>query len=265
MTRSSLSFTRSGTPNKQAIVFLHGFLGSHDDWNGIVAPLQSSYDFICFDLPGHDKSEAVDQSLFQFDNCCAAIAETLANLGIANCTLVGYSMGGRIALQCVLKFPQMFRAVVLVGAHPGIESEPVRLSRLAQDEQLAERLMTMPLERFVDEWYRQPLFDSLRESTAYRDLLARRASGDRDSLARALARFSIGRQKPLWGELSKLSIPLCYVAGERDPKYTAIGRRVVDLCPHGKLHIIPHAGHAVHIEQPEELSRVIAAFVELHT
>lgn len=265
MTRSSLSYARTGTPNKPAVVFLHGFLGSYDDWQEVIAPIESSYDLVCFDLPGHGKSEAVDQSLFQFDNCCDAIADALADLKITNCSLVGYSMGGRIGLQCVLKFPRMFRAVVLVGAHPGIESESARLSRLAQDEQLAERLMTMPLKRFVDEWYQQPLFDSLRESTAYRDLPTRRASGDRDSLARALARFSVGRQMPLWEELAKMTMPLCYIAGESDTKYTAIGRRVADLCPHGKLYIIPHAGHAAHIEEPEEMSRVIAAFVEPHT
>ena len=264
MIRSLLSCSRFGTPSKPAVVFLHGFLGSHTDWRGVIAPLESSYYLVCFDLPGHGKSSAVDQSIFHFDNCCAAIADTLADLKITNCSLVGYSMGGRIALQCVVNIPQLFRAVVLVGARPGIESESARLSRLAQDEQLAERMISMPLSQFVDEWYQQPLFDSLRDSQEYRDLSARRASGDRELLALALARFSVGRQRPLWGELSKLTIPLGYVAGEHDTKYTAVGRRVVDLCPRAKLHIIPRAGHAVHIEQPEELSRVIASFLELH-
>lgn len=264
MADAPLGAKRFGSADNPGIVFLHGFLGRADDWSPVVQKLADQFDLMTIDLPGHGVSADVPTELFDFSFACEAIKATVSQSMSGRFILCGYSMGGRIALQFALKYPALVKSLVLVSASPGIESESARLSRLASDEKLAERLSSIPLNQFIDEWYQQLLFASLRNSPMYTSVAAARASGDRAAIARALVGFSTGRQHPLWDRLKELQMPVCYVAGESDTKYTAIGRRVADLCPLGKLHIIPGAGHAVHIEQPEELSRVIASFVQPH-
>jgi 2-succinyl-6-hydroxy-2,4-cyclohexadiene-1-carboxylate synthase len=265
MADSSLGSRRFGRAGKPTVVLLHGFLGSGEDWIPVGEFLASRFDLLTIDLPGHGASSGISPEYFDFESCCTAIADLVSRQGISKCAVVGYSMGGRLAMYFAMRYPEYVHSLVVVSASPGIESEPARLSRLASDEQLAERLESMRLDQFVDEWYQQPLFASLRHSAAYDAVAAARSGGARAALARALVGFSVGRQHSLWDKLSTLNFPVCYVAGEQDGKYTDIGRRAADLCPQGKLHIIPGAGHAVHIEQPGELSRVIASFVQPHS
>lgn len=264
MLATPLAFSRHGLTDGPKLVFLHGFLGCQDDWEELIEPLKDQFDIVVIDLPGHGASVESPNHLFRFDSCSAAIAETLRFLNISAFTLVGYSMGGRIALQYAVHNFAHIQSLVLIAANPGLESESARLSRLAADEQLSAQMAAMPLDRFVDQWYGQPLFDSLRSQSAFSRIKRRRLEGDPAGLARALSDFSIGRQIPMWDKLTRLPMPVLCVAGELDRKYSDIARRTADLCPQGKLHIIPQAGHAVHLEKPDELSRAIAKFSAAH-
>src|SRR6185295_6190451 len=72
--------------------------------------------------------------------------------------LVGYSLGGRLALRAAIRSPSSFSAVVLVGATAGIEDGPMRVQRAEADEKLASWMEAMPIEDVVSLWERQPLF-----------------------------------------------------------------------------------------------------------
>jgi 2-succinyl-6-hydroxy-2,4-cyclohexadiene-1-carboxylate synthase len=260
-----LAFSRHGLTGGPTLVLLHGFLGCQDDWDDLVEPLKDRFDAVVIDLPGHGSSADSPNHLYRFDSCSAALSETLRFLSVSAFTLVGYSMGGRIALQYAVHNFARIQSLVLIAANPGLESESERLSRLAADEQLSARMAGMPIDRFVDQWYGQPLFDSLRSHPAFGRIKRRRLEGDPAGLARALSGFSIGRQVPMWEKLTGLLMPVLCVAGELDRKHVEIARRTADLCPQGKLHIIPQAGHAVHLEKPDELSRAIAEFAAAHS
>jgi 2-succinyl-6-hydroxy-2,4-cyclohexadiene-1-carboxylate synthase len=132
---------------------------------------------------------------------------------------------------------------------------------LAQDEQLAEQLSGLSIELFVDRWYRQPLFATLKAHPVFSTVVSRRFHGDPTVLARALRGFSVGRQRSMWKHLGELKMPTLCVAGGLDHKYTEIMTRAADLCPYGKLRIIDGAGHAVHLEKPGELAEALRPFI----
>lgn len=259
-----LAYSRRVFTGGPTLVFLHGFLGSKEDWNPVADLLAEDFDIVTIDLPGHGESEAAPPDIFRIDSCSRALIETLDRLNISSYFLIGYSMGGRIALAHALKYPERVRGLALVSANPGLESPSARLSRLAQDQKLADELVQSGLEEFVKHWYAQPLFDSLHNSTRLEEIVSRRARGNPATLALALSGFSVGRQESMWARLCELNLPTLCVAGRLDRKYADIMTRAANLCPKGKLSIIVGAGHAVHLEKPDGLAVALKSFVSAH-
>ncbi len=243
------------------VVFLHGFLGAKDDWKMVADKLGSTLMKLGVDLPGHGESH-VGANAFSFDGCSLLIVESVAAMGVRRFSLVGYSMGGRIALYLATRYPQFVERLALISASPGLESEIERTERARNDDSLAMKLEAEGLPTFLDDWYGQPLFASLK---ARPELLAkvieRRGKGSSRSLAKALKSLSAGRQPSLWEELRSLTVPALFIAGEMDSKYASLARRMADLCPNGKPCIIAQAGHAVHLEQPWAVAEQLNVFL----
>jgi 2-succinyl-6-hydroxy-2,4-cyclohexadiene-1-carboxylate synthase len=157
-------------------------------------------------------------------------------------------MGGRLCLHLALACPDRVRALVLVGATPGIEDAAERAARAAADAELAARIERIGLEAFVDEWLRQPLFAGLGPEAACRE---ERLEGTAAGLAASLRRMGTGAQEPLWGRLGELAMPVLILAGARDAKFAALGERMAAaIGPGATFASIPGAGHAAHLEQP---------------
>ena len=250
-----------GPEEAPAVVFLHGFLGRGADWDPVVAKLADSHRCVTVDLPGHGLStELADPDGYVFEGAADAVRATVAASNIQRPMLVGYSMGGRLALFLALRFPEEFSGAVVESASPGLISYAQRAARIEHDQAVAERLSSMPLKEFLEIWYRQPVFGSLAGQS---ELLQRRIAGrmqnDPIELARALEGMSRGRQPSLWKELPGLNVPALFVAGRRDRKYVEIGRRMARRCHGGRLEIVAGAGHTVHAEAPEAMARLIAS------
>ena len=260
-----LSFTRNHRPGKPTVVFLHGFLGNKEDWTPVIDALGDQFDTIAIDLPGHSPGHPSATDLFDFAECGRAIFDLLTECQVHRYCLIGYSMGGRIALHEAVRHTAQIQRLVLISANPGLKSETERISRLARDEQLANELEGEGLERFIDRWYEQTMFDPLRTHLNFGQIRARRLTGDAAQLAQSLRRFSVGRQRSLWPDLPGLNIPVLVVAGELDPKYVGLAQQTADLCRQGKLCIISHAGHAAHLERALELARALRPFITAHT
>ena len=172
-------------------------------------------------------------------------------------TIVGYSMGGRLALHLALARPDRVARLVLIGASPGIADEGERTARREADEQLASEIADSSIEEFADRWARTPVLAGLPPE------MASRAHADRlrntpEGLARALRGLGTGALPSLWDRLGELSMPVVLVVGERDQKFTEIASRMAKAMPDARVVVVPGAGHAVHLEAPDQVAEVIA-------
>jgi 2-succinyl-6-hydroxy-2,4-cyclohexadiene-1-carboxylate synthase len=177
--------------------------------------------------------------------------------------VVAYSMGGRIALHAALQHRAAFRAIVLVGATPGIEDDALRRSRKAADADLATWMEGERIDRVVDHWESQPVFAS-QDPRLVAEQRAGRLSHDPKQLAAMLRATGQGVLEPVWHRLNEIPVPALALAGEDDPKYAEIAHRMAAELPLGRAAVVPDAGHAAHLEQPEAVAQLVLAFLDEH-
>jgi 2-succinyl-6-hydroxy-2,4-cyclohexadiene-1-carboxylate synthase len=237
-------------PSRDRVVLVHGFTQTLAAW-GPVAERLRRWEVVRVDLPGHGRSAGVRVGFEE----AAGLVGAAAGVG----AYVGYSLGGRVCLRLALDRPDLVRALVLVGASPGIADAGERAARRAADERLAAEVERDGVAAFLDRWLAGPLFATLPAEAAGR---AERLANTAEGLAYALRRLGTGAQEPLWDRLGGLRPPVLLVAGERDPKFTGLARRMAAaIGPSARVAIVPGAGHAVHLERPAATAALLAEFL----
>jgi 2-succinyl-6-hydroxy-2,4-cyclohexadiene-1-carboxylate synthase len=236
-----------GDSQKHPVLFLHGFMGDRTEFHEVMQSLSIQYYCISIDLPGHG-TQLSNHGNYTIADTARSLIEFLNALQIEKCHLVGYSMGGRLALYLVLHFPEYFLQVVLESASPGLKTVVEQSDRLQSDLRLAERLKTEDFRLFLRRWYEQPIFASLREHPNFEKLFDWRSQNDPVALARSLRHLSVGCQPSLWEKLSENKIPLLLLVGELDAKFVNINTEMSNLCQSAKLEVVPHCGHNIHFE-----------------
>ena len=187
------------------------------------------------------------------DDFCNSV-QTLA--GQEKSFLLGYSLGGRLALHASLQNPNLWKSAILVGADPGLESEEEKRLQLDRDRNWAERLRREPLEKLVDEWDAQSVFCGIGNQ-APRNL----GEMDPDRLSHQFEVFSKGIQQNLVPKLAELKRPpVLFVSGEKDHKYQGIGEKLAKSTSTVKAQVIADAGHRVPWENPESFVQVLIDF-----
>jgi 2-succinyl-6-hydroxy-2,4-cyclohexadiene-1-carboxylate synthase len=243
------------------IVWLHGFMGSGSDWDEVIHHWGDRPLCIAIDLPGHGKTTVTGAATFYSMPLVArGILHLLDALHIDRCGLVGYSMGGRLALYLALHAPTRFCGVVLESASPGLRTATERQARQEQDANLAQKLMSTDLRVFLGHWYQQPLFAALHQHPSFPAMVSRRLLNDPAQLGRSLRYMGTGRQPSLWNALSNNDTPLRLIVGEHDSKYRQIAAEMGDRHPHCSIITVPNCGHTVHLEQPMDFTRHIHSF-----
>ncbi len=242
------------------LVLLHGFTGSSDTWRDLAGRLAGGYRTIAPDLVGHARSDAPEAvERYAIRRAAADLVALLRELGHERAAWLGYSLGGRVALQVAADHPQAVAALVLEGASPGIADAAERAARLASDEALAQRIERDGVEAFVGEWERVPLFASQlalpaeARAAVRATRLAQRARG----LANSLRGMGAGAQAPLHDRLPSIAVPTLLLAGSLDEKYVAIGRDMARTLPDATMRMVEGAGHAAHLERPEAFARLV--------
>jgi 2-succinyl-6-hydroxy-2,4-cyclohexadiene-1-carboxylate synthase len=236
----------------QNLVLLHGFSGTRHAWDGVIAALDRERyrPPLALDLPGHGDAADAHRPI-TFAGC---VAHVLAH-SPPRFVLCGYSLGGRVALHVALAAPERVTRLVLVSSSPGIEDADERAARRDADRALARELEDEPFERFIERWRTQPLFAG---EPADVGALARadQRRNRPEALAAALRGIGTGEMEPLWSRLGELGMPVTVLAGERDPKFLAIGRRMLASLPAGELLTLP-GGHGLPLECPRELAEAL--------
>ncbi len=186
-----LSYTLSGDGGARAVLFLHGFMGSAEDWRGVTAALDDRFRCLAVDLPGHGASLGLPPEDYTIEGTTRALIRLLDLLGIERPAVVGYSMGGRLALYLALHHPERCAGLFLESASPGIEDAAERRARREADEEWARRLQE-DFGTFLADWYRQPPFASLaRHEGLVEAMIEARARNDPGEPAPALLRLHL--------------------------------------------------------------------------
>jgi 2-succinyl-6-hydroxy-2,4-cyclohexadiene-1-carboxylate synthase len=246
------------------LVLLHGFTGSAASWSSLSQELARHHRVIAIDIIGHGASSApVEPSRYAFEQALRDLAAVTAQLGIERAAWLGYSMGGRLALGMGVSHPDRVSVLILESATAGIQDAPERQQRAEADLALARRIEDIGVETFVDEWERLPIWESQRTLPqevlhAQRDIrLGNRAIG----LANSLRGMGQGAQPSYWDRLSEIEAPVLLIAGALDRKFVGtagqMGVRIADAT----FSVVPEAGHAVHLERPDEFLSDVREFL----
>ena len=248
------------------VTLLHGFTQSGRSWREIIAHMPEGWSWIVPDLRGHGDTQLKPGATCSMDSCTDDLVRIWDELGVARSHLVGYSMGGRLALHVAARRPDRVLSLLTIGAHAGLE-EDAREGRRLGDEALAERIEQDGIEAFVNYWGSLPLFAGLeRRGPAYvAEVRAERLRNHAAGLACSLRGMGAGAMRPLWDELTSAGFPCTFVAGQLDHGYVASARRMAGTVRHGRVEIVPRAGHSVHQERPDAFARVLASHLAAAT
>ncbi|MHA2937593.1 2-succinyl-6-hydroxy-2,4-cyclohexadiene-1-carboxylate synthase [Vibrio sp. RC27] len=238
-------------------VFLHGFLGDSNEWNQVVEQLEEN-DCLTIDVCRHGRS--VYRECEGFDDTCKMIKETIIRRLEPNVPviLVGYSLGARIAMYGLAK--QLWNGITLVGlisegGNLGIEDIQLRQRRMESDLNWARRFSLEPIEHVLTDWYHQPIFSDLNDEQR-QGLVTLRSDNLGVCVAEMLIATSLGKQPYLLDELKQQSLPIHYICGARDSKFSQLAEK--SGLPYTQ---VAKAGHNVHKEQPNAYVACLRKFI----
>lgn len=251
---ASTWYKDSGIP----VVFLHGFLGAQDDWAQIIELLQNFPQIrpLVVDLPGHGESQQIH--CVDFNQCRKLLDETFQNrIGKQPFYLVGYSLGGRLALDYAVNANNPnIAGIFLEGANIGLDSPTEKQARWQNDMHWAERFRQEPLFQVLQDWYQQTVFADLTKESR-QALIHRRALNDGQSLAQMLSATSLAKQ-PFYSpeRIAALAVNTIFVVGEQDGKF----RQMVEQyqLPY---RLIENAGHNTHLANPQGFVKQLLQFI----
>lgn len=242
-------------------VLLHGFTGSGASWEPVLDGLASaSLAPVLVDLPGHGRDTgAHDPSRFTLP----ATLDAIAAAGDWPADLIGYSMGGRLALHFAVAFPERVRRLVLESASPGLADARERAERVAADEALALRIEEGGTRAFVEAWEALPMWASQArlDPTLRARQRQRREANDPRSLAAALRGLGTGALPSLWDRLPALGVPTLLLVGAEDARFVDIARRAAARMPDARVVVVDGCGHTVHLEEPAAWLAAVLPFL----
>jgi len=243
---------------KPVLVFLHGLLGSGEDWQKTLDYLPE-YGRLTIDLPGHGQSNY--KTCHDFSDCCQQVTQTILSRLEADTPIViiGYSLGGRIAMSGVALdiFTGLnVQGLIIEGGNFGLKIQSEKDARLANDQHWADRFCSESIEQVLSDWYQQPVFSSLNDEQR-QTLITKRSANLGNHIANMLLSTSLAVQPYLLPLLQRLSLPVHYVCGAKDDKFCQLAEQ--SGLAYSQINM---AGHNVHQEQPEAFARTIQVFTD---
>lgn len=247
-----------------ACVLLHGFLGAPTSWQRVLAspfwpaPFGSAAerDAFCPVLPGHGLPPApVPES---FEAALATLASQIRDRFVSPVFLAGYSLGARLALGLLVRFPDLFAGALLIGVAPGLSS-PERERRVEADAKAAASLRRQGLPAFLESWRKLPLFanqaDLQAELRAEQEAI--NLAHDPAALAATLEVLSPGRMPDFRPSWPAIGVPVELMVGARDEKFLDLAREMQKNKPDCRLDEVPGVFHNVILEAPDAVATAL--------
>ncbi len=189
------------------------------------------------------------------EKCGVTLAAEIARVDPAP-VILGYSMGGRLALHALLAEPNIWQGAIIISAHPGLSDEAARRERREKDAAWSALALKAEWSDFLAQWQDQTVLAGVEMPDRF-TLKDRRAS-----IARSFIDWSLGAQENLIPQLSEITTPVLWITGEQDHKFTSLAEQAVPNLPHGKHITLKECGHRVPWEKPDEFTQLVRAFLE---
>lgn len=247
--------------NLPFVLILHGFMGSSEAFAPIIKPLKLFCNPITLDLLGHGKTGGSDQpDRYHSDNQVSDLISIIKRFCLKNLYLWGYSMGGRLAFQVIVRDEKLFKGALLESTHCGITDQKEREQRRAGDEINAGKIEEN-YHTFLDEWMRNPLFSGPKkgEDKRYLNIMKHQQP---EFMSASLRGFGAGTMPSVCENLQQLSLPVYLVAGELDKKYKNRMGELSSVLADASLKIVANAGHRVHSDQPGSIVKILNHLIE---
>ncbi|MBM7692986.1 2-succinyl-6-hydroxy-2,4-cyclohexadiene-1-carboxylate synthase [Peribacillus deserti] len=247
------------------LVLLHGFTGSSANWENPSQFLPENLQLIAIDIIGHGQTDSpADVSRYSMSRVVEDLKQILDILNIDLAVVLGYSMGGRLALSFAAAYPERINALILESSSPGLKTEQERRDRRQSDWNLAGFIEEKGVKAFIDYWGQIPLFQSqqLLLSKETQELIEKqRLNNSQPGLSNSLRGMGTGAQPSLWESMENLNFPVLLLTGSLDKKFCTIAKEMNELLTASEWVIIENAGHAVHVEQPEKFGKIVSDFL----
>ncbi|NMB81464.1 MAG: 2-succinyl-6-hydroxy-2,4-cyclohexadiene-1-carboxylate synthase [Ignavibacteria bacterium] len=244
------------------VIFLHGFTGNANDWNFIFDKLPSPFLPVAIDLIGHGKSSSPDNPKYYTNEAIICqLNKIIKLLELDKFIIVGYSMGGRVALSYSIRYNRNILGAIFESSTAGIQDFNQRKERVELDFLLSEKIKLEGIEKFLEYWFSIPLFESLKDINNLEEVKNQRTTNNVIGLSNMLAGFSTGLMPDYWDRIKEIQFPVLLVSGQVDEKFTGINSKMAGIIPNCRHEIIANCGHNTHLENPELFTKFVRDFL----
>jgi 2-succinyl-6-hydroxy-2,4-cyclohexadiene-1-carboxylate synthase len=246
------------------LVLLHGFTGDSSTWLPFCEKWGEHSRLIIPDIIGHGKTDAPEQKgRYEIESVANDLLTIIEKLGYEKVDMLGYSMGGRLALTFAMLYPEKLHKLILESSSPGLLTEAERAERRMKDGELAKFITEKGMEVFVDYWENIPLFDSMKNSPQpMKDRIRQqRLSHSPEGLANSLIGMGTGAQPSWWEKLHHFSGEVLLLTGEKDAKFCRIAEKIKKEIKNSIWMVVENSGHAIHVEEKEKFGTIVSEFL----
>jgi pimeloyl-ACP methyl ester carboxylesterase len=230
-----------------ALLLTHGYSSTSAMWQGQIAALSKHHKLVVWDMRGHGQSDyPADPASYSEALTVADMAALLDEVGAKDAIIGGLSLGGYMSLAFHRAHPERVRALLIIDTGPGFKKDDARDAWNARAHATAERFEREGLEVLKSA-------SPERASVSHRD-----ASG----LARAARGMLAQRDARVILSLPEIKVPSLVVVGADDTPFLAASDYMAAKIPGAKKVVIPAAGHAVNIDQPQAFIAAVLPFLD---
>jgi pimeloyl-ACP methyl ester carboxylesterase len=233
----------SGPP----LLLTHGYSSTSAMWHGQIEALSKHHKLVLWDMRGHGQSDYPDDpAAYSEALTIADMAALLDEIGANNAIIGGLSLGGYLSLAFYRAHPQRVRALLIIDTGPGFKKDDARDAWNKRAFETGERFEREGL-AVLKAGSRE------RSTVTHRDALG---------LARAARGMLTQRDARVIELLPNIKVPSLVVVGADDAPFLAASDYMAAKIPAAKKVVIPAAGHAVNIDQPQAFVEAVLPFLD---
>lgn len=246
------------------LLLLHGFTGDTTTWDPFIDAWGGHSNLLIPDIIGHGDTDITGNlERYRMESAAKDLNCLLDQLDIRQADVLGYSMGGRLALSFSILYPERVRKLILESSSPGLAGEMEREKRRENDKKLADFLMEKGIKSFVDYWESIPLFSSMKRlpKETQNTIRCQRLRNSPNGLAYSLLGMGTGSQPSWWDNLSRIENEVLLLTGEEDIKFCTIAIEMQKKLKNCTWIAFENTGHAIHVEEPEKFGTIVSDFL----